>query len=87
MKLAKSIMTGLQTGGGFGVLAVMMAWSPHHYAELIFLRNLGIGFAIAGMAGSLGLCFMGEKKRALVGGLLLLLGVLVAVGLAPAPIQ
>jgi hypothetical protein len=87
VKLVLSLLKGIQTGGGFGVLAAVLAWSPFSFKELLFLSHLGLGFAVAGALTSLGLCFTVEKRRGLIGGGLLIFGIFVAIVLAPPQIQ
>ena len=66
MKRAAEIMKGIQTGGMFGSAAtVLIAGSWHgRNPELVTFDTLIVGFIVAALVGSLGLAFMGERKRA-----------------------
>lgn len=82
MKMAVSIMKGLQTGGIFGAVAVILTagcWYGQN-PELVSFDTLAIGFIVTALASSLGLVFVGERRRAWQGTVWMIV-LLVLVGL------
>jgi hypothetical protein len=86
MKAAASILKALQTGGIFGSVAVILTagrWNGRN-PELISFDALAIGFIVTAIASSLCLAFMGERKRAWQGAVLMIVLIVLA-GFLSAP--
>ena len=86
MNATASILKGLQTGGVFGAVAVILTegrWNGQN-PELVSFDTLTVSFIVTALASSLGLAFVGECRRAWQGTVWMFV-LIVLVGLLSAP--
>ena len=86
MKATASILKGLQTGGVFGAVTVILSDRRWHGENpvMVSFDTLAVGFIVTALASSLGLAFVGERRRAWQGPVWMIV-LIVLVGLLSAP--